>query len=202
MKTKKTLYPVDYTTFGGELEIEDFNTSVPNTIKRTSLRLLQNQTIRQNGQTKQTKSLQDMPYPVTLEELRKQKLISNTNGRPLPGLTDEAWQTEFQIRKLFLTPYGRHIKKMGGKYSTDVSSWNEEEKGSYLGITNWQSYCQYINSVLSSIRRGQVDYCYYIYQILDLAKFHYDTLCTRYCGGYWEVWLEPASRTPRQEPRI
>ena len=178
MKPKKTFYPVDTTILGGEVKANDFNTPVPISIKRTPLRF-------QN---------------MTLEELRRQKLISNTNGRPLPDLTDEAWQKEFQIRKLFLTPYRRHIKKMGGAYSTDVASWNEEEKGSYLGITNWQSYCQYINSVLSSIRHGQVDYCYYIYQILDLAKFHYDTLRTKYCGGYWEVWLEPLSnRTQRKE---
>ena len=79
---------------------------------------------------------------------------------------------------------------MTGKYSKESGKWNEETQGTYHGCTNWQQYCSYINDILSIIRSGQVDYCYYIYQILDLLKFHYDDLKTRYCDGYWEVWLE------------
>lgn len=62
--------------------------------------------------------------------------------------------------------------------------------GSYPGCTNYQEYCSYINDVLSNIRAGQKDYGYFIYQIMDLAKFHYHDLRTKYCDGYWEVWLE------------
>ena len=79
---------------------------------------------------------------------------------------------------------------MKGKYSKESGIWNEETNGTYHGLTNWQSYCSYINDVLRNIRKGQVDYCYYIYQILDLLKFHYSDLKTKYCDGYWEVWLE------------
>lgn len=112
------------------------------------------------------------------------------SGRPEPGLTDKEWQEEFAIRKLYVTPYIQYHTKMGGRYSQDVRKRNEDENGEYKGATNWQRYCFYINSILSSIRSGEHDYCYYKYQIMDLLKFHHDTLRTRYCDGYWEVWLE------------
>lgn len=112
------------------------------------------------------------------------------NGRPESGLTDKEWQEEFAIRKLYVTPYKQYHTKMGGRYSQDVRKWNEDKNGEYKGATNWQQYCFYINSILSSIRHGEHDYCYYKYQIMDLLKFHHDTLRTRYCDGYWEVWLE------------
>lgn len=112
------------------------------------------------------------------------------NGRPDASLTDKEWQNEFALRKLYITPYSKHVTKFGGKYSQGRKSWNSEFDGEYKGVTNWQQYCSYINSVLSAIRSGEHDYCYYKYQIMDLLKFHYDTLRTRYCDGYWEVWLE------------
>lgn len=112
------------------------------------------------------------------------------SGRPELGLTDKEWQEELSIRKLYITPYGEHVTKLTGRYSRESNLWNSETDGEYHGPTNWKQYCDYINSVLSAIRSGERDYCYYKYQIMDLLKFHYDTLRTRYCDGYWEVWLE------------
>ena len=112
------------------------------------------------------------------------------SGRPETNLTDKKWQEELSIRKLYITPHDKHIRKMGGRYSQGASTWNSERDGEYKGMTNWQQYCSYINSVLSAIRMGEHDYCYFKYQIMDLLRFHYDTLRTRYCDGYWEVWLE------------
>ena len=128
----------------------------------------------------------------TLEELREIGLVSNTNGRPRSNLTDEKWQKELSLRKAFVTPHPRGIKKMGGKYSKESGGWNEETQGIYYGTTNYQQYTTYINSVLKEIESGRVDYCYFIYQILDLLAFHYNTLRTKYIEGegYWEVWLE------------
>ena len=82
------------------------------------------------------------------------------------------------------------MRKLSGKYSKESGIWNEETMGTYYGCTSWQSYCSYINDVLNNIRMGQIDYCYYIFQIMELARFHYNTLRTKYCDGYWEVWLE------------
>lgn len=127
---------------------------------------------------------------MALEELRELKLISNTDGRPSSALTEERWQKEFELRKLFVVPYGKSTKLLGGKHSKEPGIWAEETNGQYDGQTNWQSYCSYINDVLRNIRRGQTDYCYYIYQIMDLARFHPDNLKTKYCDSYWEVWLE------------
>lgn len=127
---------------------------------------------------------------MTMEEMKRKRILSNTNGRPSSTLTDEQWQKEFTIRKRFITPYKRgKTKKFCSKYVHEERTWREETQGTYEGYTNWQSYCSFINDVLSNIRAGQVDYCYYIYQISDLLRFHYNDLRTKYCDGYWEVWL-------------
>lgn len=127
---------------------------------------------------------------ITLEQLRENRIISNTNGRPSSTLTDEKWQKEFQIQKQFITPYEKKVRFLRGHYSAATGTWNEETQGTYHGQTNWQEYCSYINDILRNIRNGETDYCYYPFQILDLLRFHYDELRTRYCDGYWEVWLE------------
>lgn len=170
------------TLFSGEIEIEDFNTYQPNR-KR-----INNQANAAKLEKSIIKEKEYMRY--TLEELREMKLVSNTNGRPLSSLTDEKWQKEFKLRKLFVRPVKKGIKKMGGVGSMDVKTWNKESGEEYKGMTNWQSYCHYINDVLRTIRSGQTDYVYYIYQIMDLLKFHHNDLRTRYCDGYWEVWLD------------
>lgn len=179
-------YNHNNTIYSGEIEIEDFNTSRPNK-KR-----INNQYEANNLQTTliNKKKMEDKYKSMTLEELREQRLISNTNGRPTADMTDEKWQREFNIQKMFITPFSKDIIKFDRKYCRESGRWNEETQGTYHGETNWHSYCRYINDILNNIRRGQVDYCYYIYQILDLLKFHYNDLRTKYCDGYWEVWLE------------
>lgn len=176
-------------SFGGEINIEDFNTNSPYK-KRITNQVAANN-LKSELISKQNKRKEEQEYKnMTLEELRKMKIISNTNGRPVSDLTDEKWQKELNIRKLFITPYDKNTKKLSGSYSTESGSRNEETQGVYNGKTNWQEYCSFINDVLNNIRSGQIDYCYYIYQITDLLKFHFDDLRTKYCDGYWEVWLE------------
>lgn len=190
MKTK-TSYTQNHNTFAGEIDIDDFSTETPNK-KRINKYIeadnLEKTIIEKERQKKQMKNYQSM----TLEELREMKLVSNTNGRPSSTLTDEKWQKEFNIRKLFVKPVNKDITKLGQnmKYSKETGYWNEETMDTYHGTTNWQEYCSFINDMLRNIRAGQVDYCYYIYQIMDLLKFHYNNLRTKYCDGYWEVWLE------------
>lgn len=176
------IYEVDHTTFGGEIDLEDFSTTIPNKNRINN----QVKAINDSYQRKEEQKYRNM----TLEELKEMRIISNTNGRPSHTLTDTKWQKEFNVRKLFIKPYSKKVTKLNGKYSRDISQWNEEIQGEYCGQTNWQQYCTYINDVLKNIRSGQVDYCYYIYQIEDLLKFHYSDLRTKYCDGYWTVWLE------------
>ena len=182
-------YKPNHSTYSGEITIEDFNTYTPN--KKRINNQIEAINLPEIIKNKQNKKDKEKKYKnMTLEELKEMKLISNTNGRPTSTLTDEKWQKEFNIRKMFITPHPKNITKMKGKFSKESGMWNEETMGEYHGETNWQSYCRYINDVLSNIRTGQIDYCYFIFQIMDLAKFHYNDLRTKYCDGYWEVWLE------------
>ena len=186
-RTKK--YEENYSTFSGEIEIEDFNTYSPN--KKRISNQIEAINFPETIKKKQIKKDKEEKYKnMTLEELKEMRIISNTNGRPDSNMTDERWQKEFNVRKLFITPNDKKHKRMGGKFSRESGTWNEEKDGEYLGMTNYQEYCSYINDVLKNIRAGQIDYCYFIYHIMDLLKFHYDDLRTKYCDGYWEVWLE------------
>ena len=186
-RTKK--YEENYSTFSGEIQIEDFNTYSPN--KKRINNQIEAINFPETIKKKQIKKDKEEKYKnMTLEELKEMRIISNTNGRPDSNMTDERWQKEFNVRKLFITPNDKKHKRMGGKFSRESGTWNEEKDGEYLGITNYQEYCSYINDVLKNIRAGQIDYCYFIYHIMDLLKFHYDDLRTKYCDGYWEVWLE------------
>ena len=113
-------------------------------------------------------------------------------GQPEYGLTDKQWQQDLAVLKLRVTPHPKGRKKMSGKYICEHFRQNGDQNIEYPGMTDWQSYCRYINDVLKVIQKGGVDYCYYKYQILELLKFHYDTLKTQYHDGqgYWSVWLE------------
>ena len=182
-------YEENYSTFSGEIQIEDFNTYSPN--KKRISNQIEAINFPETIKKKQVKKDKEEKYKnMTLEELKEMRIISNTNGRPDSNMTDERWQKEFNVRKLFITPNDKKHKRMGGKFSRESGTWNEEKDGEYLGMTNYQEYCSYINDVLKNIRAGQIDYCYFIYHIMDLLKFHYDDLRTKYCDGYWEVWLE------------
>lgn len=187
----KPNYTQNHNTFAGEIDINDFSTFSPSK-KRINKYIeadsLEKTIIEKERQKNEMKKYQS----ITLEELREMKLVSNTNGRPSSTLTDEKWQKEFNIRKLFVKPVNKSVKRFGQKnsFSEETGYWNEETMGTYHGATNWQEYCSFINDVLSNIRAGQVDYIYFIYQIMDLLKFHYNDLRTKYCDGYWEVWLD------------
>ena len=186
-RTKK--YEENYSTFSGEIQIEDFNTYSPN--KKRISNQIEAINFPETIKKKQIKKDKEEKYKnMTLEELKEMRIISNTNGRPDSNMTDERRQKEFNVRKLFITKKKKKHKRMGGKFSRESGTWNEEKDGEYLGMTNYQEYCSYINDVLKNIRAGQIDYCYFIYHIMDLLKFHHDDLRTKYCDGYWEVWLE------------
>ena len=189
MKTK-TNYTQNHNTFAGELDIDDFSTEMPN--KRRINKSIEADSLEKTLVEKEQKKREMKNYQsMTLEELREMKLVSNTNGRPSSTLTDEKWQKELNIRRLFVVPVSKGITRLGQnmQYSKETGYWNEETMGTYHGATNWQEYCSFINDMLKNIRAGQVDYCYYIYQIMDLLKFHYNDLKTKYCDGYWMVWL-------------
>lgn len=130
---------------------------------------------------------------LSAEDLRERRLVSNTDGRPVPWMTDEKWQKEFALRKESLEPYPADKKRMGawcrGKSACDgwggLRACSDEE---------WDGYKNYINGVLSVIKKGKEDYAYFIYQVMDLARFHPEDLETEYMDGYWKVWLKSKER--------
>lgn len=181
-----------HNTYGGEIELEDFNTNIPN--KKRIINQIDADNLPLLLKKKKDKREEEKMYKsMTLEELREMKLVSNTNQRPLPTLTNEKWQKEFELRKLFIKKYDKSINRFGKKYSREFgSSLMDDEQKTYSGCTNWQQYCSYINDVLNNIKKGQVEFCYFIYQIMDLYKFDFGKreLKTKYyCEGYWEIWL-------------
>lgn len=123
-----------------------------------------------------------------LENISAAKPTRATSGRPGSLLTDRDWQTQFEIMKLYITPYPPSVNKLAGKGTRKIDRRNEF--GDYRLATNWQEYASYINDVLKAIRSGKHDYCYYRYQLEDLLKFHHDDLRTEFHDWYWEVWLE------------
>lgn len=181
----ETTATTNHKNFSGVIEIDDFSTEKPNK-KRIA-----NQSKAVSFPDRLITKKRELDYAsMSLDELRAQKIISNTDGRPTSTLTNEKWQREFRIRKKFVTPVDKKQRKMCGKHSFESRLSTQSADGTYFGMTNWQSYCQFINDILRNIRSGQVDYCYYIYQIMDLLRFHRDTLQTRYYDGYWAIWLE------------
>lgn len=174
-------------TFSGEIDIEDFSTYLPN--KKRINKYAEADNLQKNIEKKLNKINMEEKYKkMTFDDLKTVEAFSRRNGMPSNSYTNEKWKEEFEIMKLITIPTSE--TKMSGKYSRESGFWNEESMGTYYGATNWQDYCKYINDVLSNIRANQVDYCYYFYQIADLLRFHLNELQTRYCDGYWEVWLE------------
>ena len=91
-----------------------------------------------------------------------QQLKSLGTKRPPSWLTDDLWQEHFVKMKTSTVPSRK--KKMTG-----FNSHHKENE--YQGETNIMRYRQFINDILNSIRRGDEDYAYFIYQITDLLKY-------------------------------
>lgn len=89
--------------------------------------------------------------------------------------TDDQWQSDFIDLK-------SKIKQGSLKLMPTVREVSRTVYQEYHGKTQYQRYCDFINSVLKNIRDGHIDYCFYIYQISELLKYEHDNLKV--------VWLE------------
>ena len=87
--------------------------------------------------------------------------------RPPKDYTNQQWQSDFEILKQFVIP----SQESEMRIIRDTSLY-----GSYHGKTQYQNYCSFINNILKNIRGGEVDYCFYIYQITDLLKYEQERL--------------------------
>lgn len=117
------------------------------------------------------------------------KHINLAAGRPDALMTDAKWQKRFAVMRTIVTPSleSKMSKRVGGIFV------NGERINDNIDKTqlSWIRYRSYINDVLSQIRQGKHDYCYFIYQITDLLRYENTRLQTRYFpdGEYFEVWL-------------
>lgn len=120
--------------------------------------------------------------------------VSLTARQPKSNMTDAEWQEYFSVMKLMVKQgTEKRMKSSSAKlivngYSTDCE---------YHGETCYARYCQFINSVLKTIRGNSSeppahDFCFYIYQIADLLRFEHDKLNViwRPIDKCFEVWLE------------
>ena len=115
------------------------------------------------------------------------RLLERGDRRPV-NITDGEWQQMFDVLRL-TTPISKD-KRFKTAPSFTVNGVTQKEKET----TQWRYYAQYINSVLSNIRNGEHDICYFIYQIKDLLQFENTKLKTKLVNDdgflYFDVWLE------------
>lgn len=137
---------------------------------------------------------------MTIQELSK-TIYLNTgphSAAPSINMTDAQWQEKFSLMKQMVRPSADH--QITNSHSQEPFYWNEDLQDSYDGITNWQSYSLFINDSLRQLRRGEICYAWFTYQIRDLLRFEHDRLRTRYTpqDRMWVLWLEwaPPARHP------
>ena len=95
--------------------------------------------------------------------------VSEKTGSPPSGYTDEQWQRDFSVLKSL-------VKKSKFNQMTVIPENSNYKDEPYHGKSQYQYYCDFINDILSQIRKGKIDYCFYIYQIAELLKYEHDSL--------------------------
>lgn len=113
----------------------------------------------------------------TKEDLKRMGLLHNSDTRPKAELTDESWQVEFELRRKFIKDHPQDKTRL--------------KTNDFEGLTLNSFYVEFINDSLKELKAGETIYCYYIYQIEELLKFHKNTLKTKYMPMYgcWAAWL-------------
>lgn len=89
----------------------------------------------------------------------------NLNAKTLhENMTDAEWQEYFARMKMIIQPSNEKQMKLHPCRSV-------YEDGVYKGDTQAMRYKQFINGILKTIRSGEVDYAFYIFQISDLLRY-------------------------------
>lgn len=104
------------------------------------------------------------------------KQISLNTGRLPTNTTDEEWQEYFAYIKEIVPP----AETINIKSTSDV---HFKENGIYLGLSEEKRYDQFMNNILKTIRSGEKDYVFFVYQIVDLLRYE-DRLTARYLPEY------------------
>lgn len=99
--------------------------------------------------------------------------VLEKTGKQPSDYTNEQWQHDFELLK-------SKIKQSQFSQMTVIPELPYSPDRTYHGKTQYQYYCDFINDILSNIRKGGIDYCFYIYQVAELLKYEYDNLQVRY----------------------
>lgn len=87
---------------------------------------------------------------------------------PLKNMTDEHWQKIFAELKRSVPYSGRRT----------MPSTIGRPRSKTLCVTDniMDRYSVFINEALKAVRNSEVDYCYYIYQVIDLLRYEPELL--------------------------
>ena len=95
----------------------------------------------------------------------KQYTTKSFNGyRIADKMTAMEWDDFFTFMKA-------HIKPRKTKYMTKPDALHITGEADYHMETEAWRYRGFINNVLKSVRLGEVDYCFYVFQVRDLLKY-------------------------------
>lgn len=90
-------------------------------------------------------------------------------------MTNAEWQEHFNKLRSSINPSIEKRMKVSS-HPHSVNGYYNYLPLAYAGDTQWEYYCKFINSVLTTIRQGECDYCYHVYQIAELLKYEHDKL--------------------------
>lgn len=96
-------------------------------------------------------------------------MVTQNTKNPPVNYTNNQWQSDFAILK-------SQIEQCDSALMPNIREASETVYQGYHGKTQYQRYCDFINSVLKNIRNGYIDYCFYIYQIAELLRYEHDNL--------------------------
>lgn len=114
------------------------------------------------------------------------------SGRPSDSLSDELWQIRFEKIRNMMKTSSFENKLTDSTIPISVirfrSKLHKKENSS-----EWAKYKSFLNNVLTTIRKGGHDYCFFVYQITDLLCFENTALKSKYHTDIqcFEVWLDP-----------
>ena len=116
-------------------------------------------------------------------KIRLEYFVNERTGMPPSDYSDWQWQQDFKRIKSIINP--SQFKKM------NIIPEPVNVNGTYYGKTQYQYYCEFINDILSNIRRGKTDYCFYIYQVSELLKYEHDRLQAQWLPEEkcFKLWL-------------
>lgn len=96
-------------------------------------------------------------------------MVTLSAKSPPMDYTNSQWQFDFANLK-------SQIKQCSSSLMPSIKEASETIYQEYHGKTQYQRYCDFINSILKNIRCGHIDYCFYIYQVAELLKYEHSNL--------------------------